>query len=323
MQALKHLFWVHPWQLVGSFHPPGRLVGLQGSVNSEVLFLFKAFENVFCPTCEVAHHTLVSNRPCLTVYVRWNMPEMCHSKAAAGPWATAFKSSSLAGSTGSWLTSASTRLPSLSHLISLTAATKQIEGTAELTPFHGNVFYCPQPPPYSLWPLWSVCCTQTHPHVKWNLVVVWRNIHKLACSLHQLCCLLISVGDEYSGCRSAGGSGQKCFKIVTLLCCMCACTMHAAITITVLKKASKNLSKLLKPTLWTHVNVLQKPRTFTVFGPCARPWCSTGWRHTHGHVDPQNTGFDALQKHCETFCLTCLLEWCSPCYYVGGICEPG
>lgn len=101
----------------------------------------------------------------------------------------------------------------------------------------GMFFTAPTPPIYSLWSLWSVCCTQTHPHVKWNLVVVWRNIHKLACSLHQLCCLLTSVGDEYSGCRSAGGSGQKSFKIVTLLCCMCGRTMHAAITITVLKKS--------------------------------------------------------------------------------------
>lgn len=67
----------------------------------------------------------------------------------------------------------------------------------------GMFFTAPTPLPYSLWSLWSVCCTQTHPHVKWNLVVVylgvWRNIHRLACSLHQLCCLLISVGDEYRG----------------------------------------------------------------------------------------------------------------------------
>lgn len=57
MHAVKHLFWLHPWQLVGSVHPPGGLVGLQGSLNGEVHIFFKAFENVFCPTCEVAHHT--------------------------------------------------------------------------------------------------------------------------------------------------------------------------------------------------------------------------------------------------------------------------
>lgn len=54
----------------------------------------------------------------------------------------------------------------------------------------GMFFTVPTPPPHSLWSLWSLCCTQTHPHVKWNLIVVyvgiWRNIHKLACSLHQL-----------------------------------------------------------------------------------------------------------------------------------------
>lgn len=115
----------------------------------------------------------------------------------------------------------------------------------------GMFFTAPTPLPYSLWSLWSVCCTQTHPHVKWNLVVVYfgvqRNTHKLACSLHQLCCLLICVGDEYSGCRSAGGLGQKCFKIMTLLCCMCGCTMHAAFTITVLKKVSKNRANCWSP----------------------------------------------------------------------------
>lgn len=42
--------------------------------------------------------------------------------------------------------------------------------------------------------------------------------------------------------RFGGGVCQKCFKIVTLFCCMCGWTVHAAITITILKK--KKLSKL-------------------------------------------------------------------------------
>lgn len=162
MHSLKHLFWVHRWQLVGSVHPPGGLVGLQERMNKKVYFIKKIFcslSSCVCkwPTklwCKCAHAWL------------FMYAETCQSCATAGPWARVLKYSNLAGSTGSWLTSASTRLPSLSHLISLTAATKQIEGTTELTPFHGNVFYCPHPTFYGHY---GLCCTQIHPHVKWNL----------------------------------------------------------------------------------------------------------------------------------------------------------
>lgn len=104
------------------------------------------------------------------------MPELCHSRATVGPWARALKYSSLAGSTGSWLTSASTRLPSLSHLISLTAATKQIEGTTELTPFHGNVFYCPHPTFYGHY---GLCVVHKHTHMSNEIYQSWCPLRSL------------------------------------------------------------------------------------------------------------------------------------------------
>lgn len=215
MHALKHLFWVYHWQLVGSVRPPGGLVGLKGKVKS----VLKKQNKVFPPTCASGPRHFGVNLLMLGCFRCEKVPEMCQSRAAVGPWARALKHSSLAGSTGSWLTSASTRLPSLSHLISLTAATKQIEGTTELTPFHGNVFYCPHPPNPTLYGHYGLCAVHRHTHMSNEILKfdvhsgVWRNMDKLAYT-YQLSCLLIHVNDDDSGSRFGKCLGRKCMKIV-------------------------------------------------------------------------------------------------------------
>lgn len=49
----------------------------------------------------------------------------------------------------------------------------------------------------------------------------WRNMHKLACTLHQFGCPFIHANDEYNGNRFRGGLGQKCMKIVRPFGCIC------------------------------------------------------------------------------------------------------
>lgn len=168
---------------------------------------------------------------------------------------------------------------------------------------------------------------------------VWRNVQKLACTLHQLGCLLIHVNDEYRGSRLGGGLGQKCMKIVTLICCIC---VHSACCNQnfFLRKYHKSLGKLFKPTL-QYVNVPQLHRILTdclessmhsiqceccslkplqlLFEwvlrrkkrPCAWPWCSMWWIYTHFHVDPEGAVCHGLQKWLfsvtlKHLCHTCL-----------------
>lgn len=235
-----HWSWVHRWQPVGSVHPPGDLVGLQGSGNSVFFFVKKHLKmfsvlRVKWPTafwCKTAHAWLFmyaeTCQRCAIAEQQWGPGQQPSSTAA---WQAVVALG--------WPLSP----PSCPHSLTSLAWQQQPNKLRAPQSSHrsmGMFFTVPTPPPHSLWSLWSLCCTQTHPHVKWNLIVVyigiWRNIHKLACSLHQLGFLLIHVDDEYSGSRFGGGVGQKCFKIVTLFCCMCGRTVHAAITITILKK---------------------------------------------------------------------------------------
>lgn len=281
------------------------------------------------------------------------VPQQSHG--GGGPWARALEHSSLAGSAGSWLTSASTRLPSLSHLISLTAATKQIEGTAELTPFHGNVFYCPHPAFYGHY---GLCVVHKHTHMS-------TEIYQSRCPLRSLkkhmeasmyfasTWLPVRANDEYGGSRFGGSLAEICMKIMTLFCCICVhtgCRNHNFFLRKSLKKPRNTLSALLQ-----HIHVLQMHRILTDFHessiilfnvdvialnlyscslngcqggkkqPSTWPRCSTWWMYGHFHVEPEGAVCHGLQKwlfpaSVKHLCHTCLHPSKQNVQEIRGIC---
>lgn len=189
------------------------------------------------------------------------VPQQSHG--GGGPWARALEHSSLAGSAGSWLTSASTRLPSLSHLISLTAATKQIEGTTELTPFHGNVFYCPHPAFYGHY---GLCVVHKHTHMS-------TEIYQSRCPLKSLkkhmeasmyfasTWLLARQMMNMVGVDLVVVWLKYAWK--SLFCCICVhsgCRNHNFFLRKSLKKPRDTLSARLQ-----HIHVLQMHRILTDF----------------------------------------------------------
>lgn len=243
MRSLKHLFWVPCWQLVGSVHPPGGLVYFHLKKKK------KHLEKSSLPACasrprNFGVNVAVPDCLCMLKHARV-VPQQSHG--GGGPWAGALEHSSLAGSAGSWLTSASTRLPSLSHLISLTAATKQIEGTAELTPFHGNVFYCPHPAFYGHY---GLCVVHKHTHMS-------TEICQSRCPLRSLkkhmeaSMYFASTSLSRQMMNMVGGylvvvwlkyawKSQHCFVAFV-------CTADAGITISFDEKVSKSLGTLFQP----------------------------------------------------------------------------
>lgn len=119
---------------------------------------------------QVAHTYSSVNPPfarlCVFMCGRWvccvpgHARGLCRTRAAVGPGRQPRSTAAWQAALALGWPLASTRLPSLTHLISLTAATKQIEGTIELTalPWEHFFFY---PLPFSFCHF-GVCAVHKH-----------------------------------------------------------------------------------------------------------------------------------------------------------------
>lgn len=144
----------------------------------------------------------------------------------------------------------------------------------------GMFFTAPNPHP-TLYGHYGLCAVHKHTHMSNEISLLSEGTYTSLHVLYINCVASLSLSvmnivgaDLLVGRVKNALKSWHCF----VACVGARCMLQSQLQFS--KKASKNLSKLLKPTLWTHVNVLQKPRTSTVFGwkkgPCARPWCSTG-----------------------------------------------
>lgn len=224
MHAVKHPLRVLVWQLAGAVHPRrGRKERACASLRSSRFHLFNVSGRMSC-WCQYRGARAHARTGCKSALARWVcvcscvadgcdpcqvMPvgaggrreegegQSCRQPAPPPPGQQASSSNTAAwqpDSTGSWLTSASTRLPSLTHLISLTAASKQIAGTAALPAVPWERFYCSDHP-FPLFPLYfsilffnfrvNMQHKNTWPHVNTHLCVRWGFLFAFSCKTKQ------------------------------------------------------------------------------------------------------------------------------------------
>lgn len=192
MRSLKHLFWVHHWQLVESVHPPGGLVKLQGEWIKKCIFRKKIFKKVFLPACASGSRNFGVNLPmadCLCM--RKHARVVPQQGPGQEPCTAAWQAVLALG----WPLPP----PGCPHSLTSLAWQQQPNKLRAPQSSHrsmGMFFTAPTP----LFMVIMVCVLYTNtPTCQMKSTKagvhlgVWGNIHKLACTLHQLACLLIHV----------------------------------------------------------------------------------------------------------------------------------
>lgn len=178
---------------------------------------------------QVAHTYSSVNPPfarlCVFMCGRWvccvpgHARGLCRTRAAVGPGRQPRSTAAWQAALALGWPLASTRLPSLTHLISLTAATKQIEGTIELTALPWEHFYF-TPSPFLFVILVYVLYTNTHPYV--NIDFYLRGCQSLCLNkqtakkthVYAGMCTFVRTYDACAHCR--GTDARNCIQVCIL-----------------------------------------------------------------------------------------------------------